>query len=461
MQREISFNSEVKQDLSKNARNTGRAFIGANRYTRRRQPLENSDMTKKTAKKRILFIHQNIPGQFPHLIRHYAGDPASETMAIGETRWVKQNLGKLPQGFRVATYEMPAGLTRPDHPYLESTTIAVHRASAVANRISDLAKSGFAPDIVVAHPGWGETLFVKDVLPSARLISYCEYFYRAQGQDVGFDPEYPATTDDIMRLRVRNGVNLLALDAMDDGIAPMQWQRRCFPEAYRPQIKVVHDGIDTDLVRPDANATFTLPTGEVLGADREIITFVNRNLEPLRGFHIFMRALPAFLRSRPNAIVVVVGGDEVSYGPHPTQESFRLQLLSELREPLSPFLNRIHFLGKIPYVSYRRLLQVSTAHVYLTYPFVLSWSMLEAMASGCLVIGSATPPVCEVIEHGVNGLLVDFFDIEELSRTMRLACEERRNLDEIAIAGRSTIAERFDLRRVCLPQQIRLVEERS
>lgn len=418
-------------------------------------------MTKKTIKRRILFIHQNIPGQFPHLIRYYATDPETEAMAIGETRWVKQNLGKLPNRFRVATYEMPTGLKQPDHPYLESTTLAVHRATAVANRLSRLAKDGFVPDIVVAHPGWGETLFVKDVLPSARLVSYCEYFYRAQGQDVGFDPEYPAKPDDIMRLRVRNGINLLGLDAMDDGIAPTQWQRRCFPEEYHARIEVVHDGVDTDLVRPDDSATFTLPTGAILKSDQEVITFVNRNLEPLRGFHVFMRALPEFLRSRPRAIVVIVGGDDVSYGPHPVQKSFREQLLSELSEPLKPFLDRIHFLGRIPYGAYRRLLQVSTSHVYLTYPFVLSWSMLEAMASGCLVIGSATPPVAEVIQHEVNGLLVDFFDIEMLVRTMRFACERRRNLEETAARGRSTIVERFDLRRICLPQQIHLVERSS
>ena len=412
---------------------------------------------KRPIRQRILFIHQNFPGQFQHLIRHCASDPSIEAMGIGEKCWVKQGLGKLPKGFRVLGYEMPTGLQRPDHPYLDTTHLAVHRASRVATVLTGLVKSGFVPDVVVAHPGWGETLYVKDVVPGARLISYCEYFYSAQGQDVGFDPEFPPAPDDAMRLRTRNAVSLMALDAMDQGIAPTHWQWRCFPEVYRPRIQVIHDGIDTDLLRPDDQATFTLPDGATLDRSREVITFVNRNLEPLRGFHVFMRALPAFLGARPEAQVVIVGGDEVSYGPRPISGTFREALLEELGEALAPFLRRIHFVGKVPYSAFRRLLQVSTAHVYLSYPFVLSWSLLEAMASQCLVIGSATAPVREVIEHEAQGLLVDFLDVQGLARTMSQACAQRDVLRPLTQAARNLVIERFDLRRHCLPRQIQLL----
>jgi glycosyltransferase involved in cell wall biosynthesis len=306
-----------------------------------------------------------------------------------------------------------------------------------------LRKAGFSPDVVFAHIGWGEALFLKDVFPDARIVLYCEYFYRSRGGDVGFDPGYPATAEQMLRLRVMNAPLLMSLDASDVGLAPTRWQWSRFPAPQRPRIAVIHDGIDTDLLCPSGST------------EPELITYVARNLEPYRGFHVFMRAIPEIQRRRPRARIVVVGGEDVSYSPRlPAGETYKKRLLKELAGKID--LSRIHFTGRIPYAQYLDLLRRSAAHVYLTYPFVLSWSMLEAMSAGCLVIGSRTAPVEEVICDGENGLLVDFFDREALAARI----DEALSLDSkpLRAAARRTVIQRYDLKSICLPAQERLVE---
>lgn len=401
---------------------------------------------------RLLFIHQNLPGQFRHLLSYYMQRKDVEIFGIGERRWVKDNLPNIPAGCRVLVYDLPETKRGSTHPYLLSTDSAVERGQAVVRLLHMLKAQGFVPDVVYAHPGWGESLFVKDVFPTCRLIHYCEFFYRAAGQDVGFDPEYPSSFDEILGLRVRNATHLLSLDAMDAGISPTHWQLQCFPEPYQKKIHVIHDGIDTKKVRPDSSAALQLPTGRILTAADEVVTFVNRNLEPSRGFHIFMRALPELLAARPNAQVVIIGGDGVSYGKPSNFGSYRLQMLNELGKNLP--LERIHFLGQISYEKYLKALQISSAHVYLTYPFVLSWSLLEAMAAGCLVIGSDTPPVREVIEDNKNGLLVDFFSPAKISRLINDIFMRPGDMENLRLSARETVVEKYDLMRKCLPHQI-------
>jgi glycosyltransferase involved in cell wall biosynthesis len=197
--------------------------------------------------------------------------------------------------------------------------------------------------------------------------------------------------------------------------------------------------------------------GVTLSAGDEVVTYVARNLEPYRGFHVFMRALPGLLRARPRARVLIVGGDQVSYGSKPADgETWRARMLAEVGGQIDA--GRVHFLGRLPYESYLRLLQVSAVHAYLTYPFVLSWSMLEAMAAGCMVVGSRTAPVEEVIKHGENGWLVDFFDHRQLAEALAGALEERSRLDGIRQAARRTVVERFDLTTVCLPRQLEILQ---
>ncbi len=390
---------------------------------------------------RLLFVHQNFPGQYRHLAAHYASQPGHQVLAVGE----KCNVRGRPQisGVQLLGYEVAAAK---DTGGFESSFVrAVQRGRAVAAGAAQLKRSGFRPDVVFAHIGWGEALFLKDIFPEAKLILYCEFFYRARGADMGFDPEFAPSAGSIARLRVMNAPLLMALDAADLGMAPTQWQRHQFPSVYRSRIPVTHDGIDTDVAVPGGDP------------EEELITYVARNLEPYRGFHVFMRAIPEIQRRRPRARIVIVGGDEVSYGVRlPPGETYRQRLLRELDGRIDP--RRVHFLGRIPYGAYLDLLRRSAVHVYLTYPFVLSWSLLEAMACGCLVVGSRTPPVQEVIRDGVNGLLVDFFSSEALAARIDDALERQRELRPLREAARRTVVERYDLRRVCLPDQLRRVE---
>jgi glycosyltransferase involved in cell wall biosynthesis len=406
---------------------------------------------------RFLFIHQNLPGQFRHLLQHFASNPEHHVVAIGEQRWIETNRTSIAQGVRVLGYATPPAPNAQTHAYLRTTTSAVLRGQVVAKTLMDLKKSGFIPDVIYAHPGWGESLFVKDVYPQSKLVSFCEFFYHAHGQDTDFDPEYPSSFAHEMQLRIRNSQHLLSLDAMDLGISPTQWQKSCFPAAYQPQLEVVHDGINTDHVQPNANVSVTLKHANVtLTRQDEVITFVSRNLEPYRGFHSFMRALPQLLRERPQARVIIVGDDSVSYGKPSTHGTYRKQMLTELNGQLD--LSRIHFLGRIPYAQYLQILQLSTAHVYLTYPFVLSWSMLEAMSAGCAIIGSRTAPVTEVIEAGENGLLVDFFLSEEIVEAIHQVCDHPDQMASMRLAARQTVIDRFDLKRICLPRQLKLLQ---
>ena len=307
-----------------------------------------------------------------------------------------------------------------------------------------LKRRGFVPDIVVAHAGWGEGLFVKDVLPETRLIGFFEFFYRSTGADVNFDPEYPTGLDGILRLRTRTAIHLLALEAADAGITPTQWQKSVFPAEYHHKLHVIHEGIDTDRITPLAGCTLALPDGRTLGDRDEVVTYVARNLEPYRGFHIFMSAVEEICRRRPNAHVVIVGGDDVSYGQRlPEGETYRERLLKEVT--IDP--ERVHFLGRIPYDRYLTVLRISSAHVYLTIPFVLSWSMLEAMAAGCVVIGSDTPPVREVIRHGENGLLVDFQKPEAVADAVDYALSAKGQARALRIAARESVQNRYPVTR--------------
>ena len=386
---------------------------------------------------RFLFVHQNFPGQYRHLAAHYARE-GHEVVALGEKANLLRNQPQL--GARLLGYELPAIEAKGfDAPIAR----AVHRGRRVAAAASQLRRAGFRPDVIFAHIGWGEALFLKDVFPEARILLYCEFFYRSSGADLGFDPEFPVTAEKMLRTRVMNAPLLMSLDASDFGLAPTWWQHQQFPAAYKPRIATIHDGIDTDLV---------CPQGE---PEEELITYVSRNLEPYRGFHTFMRAIPEIQRRRPKARIVIVGGDDVSYSPRLADgATYRQLMLRELDGRID--FSRVQITGRIPYPDYLRLLQRSAVHVYLTYPFVLSWSMLEAMSAGCLVVGSRTPPVEEVIRDGENGLLTDFFSPQAIAEKVDQALAmDQRSLRRFA---RATAVARYDLRRVCLPAQLRLVE---
>ncbi len=405
-----------------------------------------------------LFLHQNFPGQFRHIASHLAADPAHRVVAIGEAANLKRATGLHPR-VAVCSYPAPKPAGNATHRYLQGYEAAMHRGLAVAGIAAQLKAGGFTPDLVMAHPGWGEALFLRGLFPDARLVLHAEYYYHADGADVGFDPEFPPAADDAFRIRIKNTTQWMSMEGADLLIAPTRWQASRFPAIVQDRIRVAHEGIDTARVAPDASARVTLAkAGITLGTEDEVITYVARNLEPYRGFHIFMRALPELLRRRPQARVLIVGGDQVSYGGAPADgRTWRRTLLDEIGDRVDP--GRIRFLGRIPYADYLRLLQVSTVHAYLTYPFVLSWSLLEAMAAGCMVVASDTAPVKEVVRHGENGWLVDFFDHQALAEALAKALEQRDQLTEIRQAARRTVTERFDLRRRCLPEQLTLLRQ--
>lgn len=402
---------------------------------------------------RVLFVHQNFPGQYKHLAPALAARPGNEVLALA--------INKQPElpGVKTRYYEPKRGTSKDVHPWITDLETKVIRGEAVAKVAAELKAGGFDPDVICAHNGWGEALFLKDVWPDAPLLSFVEFFYQAHGADFGFDPEYgSAGLGPTCRLRMKNANHLLNLLASDWGVSPTEFQKSTVPAVFQNKISVIHDGIDTALVRPDPNARITLKrAGVALGRADEVITFVNRNMEPYRGFHIFMRALPEIQRRRPRAFVLIVGGDEVSYGaPLPNGQTYRQKLLAEVGDRLD--MERIRFVGRIPYDDFLKVLQVSAVHVYLTYPFVLSWSMLEAMACECLVVGSATPPVEEVIADGENGILVDFFSPGGIADAIDKVLDHPDRMQALRTRARQTIIERYDLHGLCLPRHLALVD---
>jgi glycosyltransferase involved in cell wall biosynthesis/tetratricopeptide (TPR) repeat protein len=401
---------------------------------------------------KILFVHQNAPAQYKHVIQHLASVPGNEVVVL-----TQPNQRPLPDRARKVEYTPePSPGSGPGHRYLRHTEPAIRNGEAVMKAALELKAQGFRPDMMVGHNAWGETLFLKDVWPDAPLLSYFEFYYQARGADTGFDPEFPAGFDDFPRIRMMNTVNLLGLEAADWGHAPTLWQQSRFPERHRSRISIIHEGVDTAVLRPNPRIQLSLPDGRTVRQGDEIITYVSRSLEPYRGFHIFMRALPEILRRRPKAQIIVVGGDDVSYGARLSDgRTYREAMVAELGRGVD--LSRVHFLGRVPYAHFLAVLQASAVHVYLTYPFVLSWSMLEAMSVGCLVLGSATPPVMEVIRDGENGLLVDFFNTKAIADRVDEALDHPTRMAELRQRARLSVIERYDVRSVCLPQFLGLL----
>ena len=407
---------------------------------------------------KILFIHQNFPGQFKHLAPALA---AAGHQCVALTLRVKE-----PQswkGVRVLPYEIKRKQGGGIHPWVQDFDTKVIRAEACFHAARALRDHGFTPDIIVGHPGWGETLFLRDVWPTARIGLYYELYHLSDPDHVAFDREFQSRVGEAEKLRIRlkNLNNREHLPIGDLGISPTEFQASTFPPEFRERIRVIHDGIDTDHVVPNPDAVLDLPDGSRVTRGDEVITFVNRNLEPYRGYHIFMRALPRLLRERPNAKVLIVGGDEVSYGARPPKgQSWKQIFIDEVRDrvPEEDWL-RVHFLGRIPYDRLVSLLQVSRVHVYLTYPFVLSWSLFEAMAAGGAIVASDTAPVREAIRHGETGRLVDFFDGDALVEETCHLLDDPEMRAELGAAARRHVVENYDLNTVCLPRQMDWIDQ--
>jgi len=391
---------------------------------------------------KILFLHQNFPAQFKAIAERLAGQPGNEVLAF------RQNRHEVAvQGVGILSYRFVSKPVDGQHPLLAELEAKILRGEAAADAARRLKARGWSPDVIVAHPGWGEALMVKDVWPDAKLVCYAEYFYAPRGQDFNFDPEFTERDPNVIaRLGLKNMPMLHALHASDALWTSTAWQRSIFPEWVQPRIRVIHEGVDMDYFRPDPKASFVVSGKDVtLKAGDEVITYATRSLEPVRGFHVFMRALPEILERRPNAHVVIVGKEEATYGPEPKQhKSWLERMLQEVGPRLDPA--RVHITGFLPKEAYRKVLQVSAAHVYLTYPFILSWSVVEALACGARLVGSRTGPVEEVMPANSERYTFNFFDVPGLVDSVCEALE--RKPAQIAAdrkAARAQVEEEFSI----------------
>ena len=406
---------------------------------------------------RILFVHQNFPGQYVHIVQRLAQQGQHQIVALGINALDANR--PLPEALQYFRYPLERGNTKGIHPLVMETETKIIRAEGCARAAEQLKAKGFTPDLICAHPGWGEALFLKAIWPDSPLLCYEEFFYRAHGFDSNFDPEFDRdwSWQEQARLNMKNAYLHLTLEQADWHVSPTHFQASSFPEHWRRRISVIHDGIDTTRATPDANPPpLTLPDGSVLEPGQPLITFVNRRLEPYRGCHTFLRSIPLLQEACPEARIVIVGETKgVSYGAACPEGEWRDQFLAEISGRYDP--ERVHYAGTLPYGSFIHLLQMSSCHVYLTYPFVMSWSLLEAMACGCAVVGSDTAPVREVIRHGENGLLVDFFSPGDLASAVQELMQDRERAHEFGVQARRTVERTYDLN-VCVNRQLALID---
>lgn len=398
----------------------------------------------------ILFLHRNFPAQFRHIAAALAQDKNNKVVFI--TNNDKLQLPNIQKVFYKPKREVPKNC----HRYLRFYEESIIHAQATAEAALALKNQGFVPDVIYGHT-WGQTMFMKDVFPEVPLLCYFEWFYNAQGGDMGFDGK-ELNIDELAKLRCKNSHLLVDLYTCDAGICPTKWQHSQFPEMFQDKIKVLHDGVDTDFCKPHTDAKFLIKDKNIeLTSKDEVITYATRGMEAYRGFPEFMKAVEKLLKKRPNLQVVIGGEDRVCYGAQIVGTTYKEMLLKQLDLDL----DRIHFVGGLPFNEYVNLLQITSAHVYLTYPFVLSWSLLDAMSCGCPIVASNTPPVLEVMKDNHNGLLFDFFNIDEqvekIEYALELKIHNKDKIEEFRHNARKTIVENYALKNL-LPQHIEYIK---
>ena len=402
---------------------------------------------------KLMFVHQNMPGQYREMIQWLIAQGGHELVFLTQ----RKDAPTL-QGMRTVIY-------RPHHvPDKEAYGLSkVWEEAAGSGFGAAMAartlerEDGFKPDVVIGHTGWGELTFFKEIWPDVPILGFFEYFYRSKGGPVGFDPTEPVSEHSPFLLQARNVVPYSNIQTVDVGTAPTMWQRNTFPESFHDKMYVCHDGIRTDRLVPNRKVKLGLGRlGRDLTRDDEIFTYVARNMEHTRGFHIFMRALPHILHERPRARVLILGGNDVSYGRKSDNPGgLRAEMEDEVGNQVD--WDRVHFLGHVPYSRFCDVVQLSRCHIYLTMPFVLSWSLLESMSMQATVVASDVLPVREAVTHGETGLLVDFFDHEALAQQVIDVLKAPRDFAHLGAAARAHVVEKYDFLTRCLPEHIRQI----
>lgn len=362
---------------------------------------------------RFLFVHHNFPGQYLHLVQNLIAEGGHEIVFISNP-----NRNRI-DGITLVHYPFDDTHNFSIHPDAADFDVAMRRARAVAQVAQFLRSRDFIPDIVIGHQGWGELLGIQDVYPGVPVLGYMEFYYRATGFDTGFDPEFQPPVDRL-HLQARNAVNHLAMaeDMSALGQTPTDFQMSSYPAGYRERMLLIPEGVDLARCAPDplirtcpvriACQGYGTPWKLELAPGDKVVTYLARGLEPYRGFHVLMRMLPELLRVRRDIRVVIVGEDRNCYGPRLAQGTWKEHFLREMQGTYDT--ERVHFTGRLDGGEHLHLLQRSDAHLYLTYPFVASWSLREALACGTPLVCSDTAPVREFVQDGCNGLMGSFFD---------------------------------------------------
>ena len=394
---------------------------------------------------RILLVHPNFPSQL-RSIAGLLGSNSNHEVCFLTTAVA----GEMP-GIRKIIYQAKREPAPQTHHYVRPFELAVLHGQGAYEAMLAEKQNGYIPDLIFGHAGWGPTLFLKDLFPSTPMALNFEWYYHAHGTDCDFDPSDPVTADDEARIRIKNATLLADLAVADAGICPTRFQFEQYPSHLRSRLMISHEGIDTSFFKPNPELKLILPEKNLdLSECKEIVTYATRGMEPYRGFPQFIEAAYLLQKQRPNVHIVIAGDDRVAYGKAaPEGTSFKKMALE--RFPLDE--ERTHFVGSLPYGQYVQLLQCTTAHVYLTRPFVLSWSMLEAMSCEGLVVASDTAPVQEVITNGINGLLVDFFRPDQLAQTLSNVLDRPADFQQIRKKARETVLAKYDLGS-CMQQRL-------
>ncbi len=394
---------------------------------------------------KILFLHREFPGHFKYIAPIFAKLPNTTVMFITSDEYNNQY-----QDVNKFQYKKPQ-VTTNQYPFINTFEESVLHGQEAAKIAMMMKQNGLIPDIIFAH-SWGNSMFMKDIFPNVPLLCYFEWFENADGAEVGFDGN---PVDEGRRAQIR-GVNvhrLIDLCACDAGISPTHWQKQQFPKEFHDKISVIHDGIDTDMCCPNPDAKFLIKDKNIeFTAKDEVITYATRGMEPMRGFPQFMEAVEKLQKKRPNAHFIIGGNDKVFYADKLSNQTYKEYMLSKLDLDMS----RVHFVGGLNFLDYLSLLQVSSVHVYSTMPFVLSWSILEAMSAGCCIVASNTSPVAEVMKDKYNGLLFDFFNVNQLVEKIEYALDNKEEMKTIRKNARESAIEGYDFKKT-IPLQIQLV----